>query len=491
MLINVDNSTPVPIIQVTGHLGAAGTVDKITGLVDAYREKRVEKVILSVADGSKASFAAVFALVEVASRAFGMRIAMAVESRALFDLISQHGIARHLELFQSTRAALKVVTTPIDSLKNVQAVVLAAGKGSRIAPLSNELAKPMLNIAGLTVLERQARHLADCGIEKVLVNPGYHGPALIEKMSKSENIDMTFYPEGFWDETGWSPDPIGSASTLASLTKHYHAIEGDDVIVMCGDALANIDLHKMYKHHKDTSADITVAGITVADELVHQYGIIDANTSGRILSFQEKPNLEDAKSRLANIGVYIFSAKVLHSLTLRKYQDIGEDILQNARANGLQMQVFHSDCNWLDVGCGCDYFKAVQQVLEGKQPNEFPTGKQIKKGLWVEKNVTVGATSRVNGYCHIQTNSHVASDVLLEGSVSIGENCVIQAGCEIKNSIVLPDTVLQPGTRLDSCIAGPDYVFSHASAFDGRVEYLEIDGVVSHAQQSQLLSKAV
>lgn len=465
MLTMVDKtSAPIPIVVISGDLASADATQSLCNEISALQTEGTDRAMLWIPEASPASTGAVFTLIEVASRSIGIQLGFAVESKPLFRLLGQFGISRHLRIYKDVASGLAQLVRPQDRLGSLSTVVLAAGAGTRMAPLSNECAKPMLDIAGHSLLRRLTDHLWQQGVRDVLINPGHHGPDLMENFVAPQGMSVRYYPEGARQNGVWSAAPLGSASTLIGLEQHFKALQGEDLLVMCGDCLTDIDIADMLDKHRASAADITIAAKTVPLPMVERYGIIVADEAGRITSFQEKPPQANALSQLANIGIYLFKRSILADMPEGEGQDIGNDLIAHAQAAGRKLQLFHANATWLDVGCPEDYFAASTSVLTGAHLSMQPTGQQIQPGIWAERDVELPHDVKIEGPCHIQCGSRIEPGTTIEGPVLIGKDCVVGQGATLRNAILMADTHVSSGAELDGLIAGPQFVIRHTRA---------------------------
>ncbi|MEM1374120.1 MAG: NDP-sugar synthase [Pseudomonadota bacterium] len=350
-------------------------------------------------------------------------------------------------------------------LARTPAIVLSAGKGSRMSPLTQQLPKPMLDIMGRPVLEHILAHLASFGVKNVFLNPGHLGPQITEHFGAGDGVDQSvFYAnEGFWREGRWIGRPMGSASTLGRLTHDHNCLRAD-TIVMCGDALVDVDFAAMMACHREADADVTIAALHVSKHSVEKYGIIEANESGHVRTFQEKPHPEKARSTLANTGIYIVSPRVAAYLSSADGLDIAQDLLPAVlRAKG-RVQAFQQPFRWVDIGCGRDYMAAWTRAFEGTAPVVASDAEEIRPGLWVHPSATVARPSDIRGPAYLGAGACVEGGASIRGPVVVGQGSTVEDGAFLRNAILMPATRASSGALLDGVIASGSWAVSHAFA---------------------------
>ena len=454
-----------PILKVAGDMSHGGAVHLVCGEIASLRRAGFDTVAIDLSHAICRGFAAAFALVEIATREAMSKIAIFSASAPLIDALTHTGMLRFLNIQPDEATALASITSKNAVLTGTKAVILCAGTGTRMSPMSSQFPKPMLDVLGKPVLERLIDHLGGIGIRDIVLNPGHLGHQIPDyfNVATQQSARIEYFPEGNWNGADWVANPIGSASTLVQLRRTYHAIS-DDVVVLCGDALTDIDIRAMMHQHRSSGAKITVAAKTVPDELVSRYGIIVAQADNQITSFQEKPPIEQALSNLANVGIYIISSDCLDLLPTENDQDIAQDLLARALERGTKMDVFNADFQWHDMGCGKDYFDVVTGCLTNAAPMSPACGVQLRPGLWVHETASVSNNAEISGDCYIGAGSQIAATARIQGPSVIGANCIVDDHALVRNSIVLEQTHVGRGTALSDVIASGSWAAKHRMA---------------------------
>lgn len=381
--------------------------------------------------------------------------------------LAETGFDKVLRVFDDKPRALASPWARRYRLAGRQAVLLSAGKGTRAAPLTRDVPKPMLDILGKPVLERLMDFMAGFGMRDFMLNPGHLGPQIHTHFGDGHRFGyrVRYMNEGTYGPEGWSARPIGSASALSRLANQHAAFERD-TIVLCGDALIDLDLAEMMDHHISSGAMATIAAQTVAPELVSKYGIIVTDDDGQMTSFQEKPAREQARSRLANTGIYIFSPEALRLLPDRAEMDIATDLLPAIQRAGGRIQAYSPGFSWTDIGCACDYFAAVSAALQGDIELADP-GNLSAGGVIVGIGAQVSPRAKLAGPVYVGAGAKIMPGAQITGPAVIGRDAVVEARTVLRNSILMPDTRLRRGGMLVDMIASGHWAVSHPLA-DGR-----------------------
>ncbi|MCX7560512.1 sugar phosphate nucleotidyltransferase [Sulfitobacter sp. F26204] len=468
-------SSSLVVVRLTDGALDAGTFATLQPICSSLQDNGCAAVLIDLSKLSRWNHGGLAGVVELYT-CFGAELSLGfcgLDAKARACLAS-NGIAQALPLFDRVEQALEVEVFRRQHLTGLKALILSAGKGSRMAPLSDAVPKPMLEVLGRPVLAHLAAHLGRCGLHDLIVNPGHLGYQIPEYFQRNQNSQrFLFVNEGCWNDGAWQANPLGSASTLTQLNANHSAF-GDDTVVMCGDALTDIDFVAMLKKHRESSAGVTIAVQEVDKSQVNQYGIIVANRGGQITAFQEKPSLGEARSTLASTGIYIFRADVLRALRGPEWEveglDIGNDLLPTLLRDGIRLQVFNAPFQWADMGNPQAYYAAVSDALRGLGPAVTATGVQKRPGLWIGSGARVSPRAQITGPCHIGEGAVIEAGARIDGPCMIGAGAQIAGKTLIRNSIIWADTRVEQGGLVDHMIVSGDWAVDHRFATGGAVE---------------------
>ncbi len=417
------------------------------------------------------------ALVEFQSEApQGMRIGFFGATAAVAREFQRCALSSLLSRFGTRQDALGSPGFRDRQLSGVKAVILCAGEGTRMAPMSRSTPKPLLDLVGQPVLTHVMRHLQDYGVRDFILNPGHLAAQFHTLLRSSALRSVQFLNEGYHSDGVWQAAPLGSASTLARLQAQSTAFD-DDFFVLCGDAVCDVDLAALMATHKSSGAVVTIAVQTVPSSQVSKYGIITADGNGRISGFVEKPDPAVVSSRVASTGIYVVNPSALTHLSDHAGQDIAKDLLPHLLAKGARLQVYDAPFRWVDLGCGSDYYAAVSKALRGLVPGVRPVGTELRRHVWVAPGAKLSPRAVVVGPCFIGPDAVVAAGAKIDGPTVIGARSHVSPRTLVRRSIVMADSHVQPGTWVDDMIVGADWGLDHHDA-DGRPQtWQRLDGV--------------
>ena len=204
-------------------------------------------------------------------------------------------------------------------------MILAAGEGTRLKPLTLNTPKTMLPIAGIPLIIHIIRWLKLFGINEIGINLHYHGDKVIEYLGDGTQLGIKI-------EYSMEQKILGTSGGVKKLENYFKA---DPFVVVYGDVLTNFNLRKMIDYHLVTRAVTTIALVTVSN--TWEKGIVELNEEGRILSFSEKPPPGTEKSKLSNGGIYIVDHEIFDYIPAGGFSDFAFDIFPSMLNHGLAL----------------------------------------------------------------------------------------------------------------------------------------------------------
>ena len=331
----------------------------------------------------------------------------------------------------------------------MKGMVLAAGKGTRLFPLTGVIPKPMAPVAGKPVLQHIFDLVTRSGAEEIHVNVHYRADAILGLYGTETQVNgakIHFTQEERLTGTA------GGARRLASAG----AFEETFVVIM-GDALTDVDLRELVTFHKENGAIATLALKHVGD--TSEYGVAELDTKKNILRFQEKPELLEAKSNLANTGIYVLEPEVLDYVPEGAFFDFAKDVFPRLLESGEKVVGYdEGEFYWSDIGTLESYRTAQRDALSGRVAVEVP-GEWCGGGVWIsdEAQVHPSAYGFMGGYTFIGPKAVVGRGASLSGAVAVGDECWVSDGATVKHSVLLPGSSVGSGAYLEDCIVGPRY----------------------------------
>lgn len=344
---------------------------------------------------------------------------------------------------------------------SVKAMILAAGVGSRLDPLTRNVPKPMVPIVNQPVMEHIVRLLVRHGFTDIVCNTHYLAEQIENYFNDGRALgaNMSFNREA---------ELLGTAGGLKRVAENANFFDlNETFLVVGGDDLTDIDLAAMLRFHRAKKAVATIGLATVTDP--SQFGVVVLESGGQISRFVEKPKPGTAPSNLVNTGVYLFEPAVLDLIPSGKFHDFGKDVFPFLLQQKEPFFGYTTSDYWRDVGNLREYRESHDDFFEGNtglQPNVPQAG----DGLWIGEGCDIDPTARIEAPavigpgCRIGPGAHVS-----ECSV-LGADCVIGEGATVAHSILWARSQVEPDTHLYRCIVGFDcHAYSNAAIFDGTI----------------------
>jgi mannose-1-phosphate guanylyltransferase len=329
----------------------------------------------------------------------------------------------------------------------MKAMVLAAGKGTRLLPLTGEVPKPMAPIAGKPMIQHIFELLAKSGIEEVHVNISHLAEAILRSYGEKTRVN------GMTVDFSREQDLMGTAGGVKRIADRFD----ETFVVIMGDALTDVDVREVVAFHKERGAIATLALKHVED--ASQYGVAELDVEKNILGFQEKPKTGEAVSNLANTGIYVLEPEVLDYVPNDTVFDFAEDVFPGLLESGEKVVGYdEGDFYWSDIGTIKSYRIAQRDALSGRVAVEVP-GERWGRGLWISRKARIhpSAYGHIDGYAVVGDEAVVGRRASLSEVAAVGRGCRVGDGATVKRSILLPGSSVGSEAYLEDCVLGPDY----------------------------------
>lgn len=329
----------------------------------------------------------------------------------------------------------------------MKAMVLAAGKGTRLFPLTGVIPKSIAPVAGKPMLQLIFELLARTGVEEIHVNVHYLADVILAAYREEARVNAT--PINFTCEERL----MGTAGGVKRIADRFD----ETFVVIMGDALTDVDIRELVSFHKEKRALATLALKPVED--ISQYGVAELDLEKNILRFQEKPKPHEAVGNLANTGIYVLEPEVLDYIPNDTFFDFAKDVFPLLLESGERLVGYdQGDFYWSDIGTLESYQAAQHDALSGRVAVEVP-GEWCGKGLWIseEAHIHPSVYGLIEGSAFVGPKAVVGRGASLSGGVAVGEDCLVSEGATLRRSVLLPGSSVGSGAYLEECIVGPGY----------------------------------
>ena len=341
--------------------------------------------------------------------------------------------------------------------KEMIAMLLAGGQGSRLGVLTSKVAKPAVAFGGkYRIIDFPLSNCINSGIDTVGVLTQYQPLRLNSHIGIGIPWDLdrnfggvTILPP--YEKSGNSEWYTGTANAIYQNLDYMETFHPDYVLILSGDHIYKMDYEVMLDYHKANHADITIAAMPVPIEEASRFGVVVTDGEGRIEEFQEKP--PQPKINLASMGIYIFSWQVLKDalIALRNEPgcDFGKHIIPYCHENGQRLFAYEYNGYWKDVGTLGSYWEANMELIDIIP--EFNLYEEFWK-IYTNSSILPPqyvASQAVIDRCIIGNGAEIYGEVhncIISSGVVIGEGAVV------RDSIIMRDAQIGQGCVIDKAI---------------------------------------
>jgi|SRR5437588_3978065 len=316
----------------------------------------------------------------------------------------------------------------------MRAMVLAAGLGTRLRPLTYEITKPMVPVLDRPVMEHILDLLDEHRFEQVIANLHYFPDSIREHFG-----DRLSYR--------YEPELLGTAGGVRACSEFFG---GEPFLVISGDALTDIDLGALRDAHRERGGIATLAVKRV--EHTEEYGVVLHDRDGRVTGFQEKPARDEALSDLGNCGIYVFDPAIFDYFPKREFVDWATDVFPVLLDNDVAFHIHEIDSYWNDIGSLHELRSGTFDALCGKLRLHVH-GEEVSPGIVAaDKDVDLGG-AEIEGPVWIGEGVRIGARVRLMGPVVLGDGARVGARAQVRDSILFPGTELASDSILIGAIA--------------------------------------
>jgi len=371
----------------------------------------------------------------------------------------------------------------------MKAMILAAGKGTRVRPITHTTPKPMIPILQKPVMEFLLELLREHGFNEIMVNVSHLAEEIENYFRDGQRfgVQIAYSFEGRIEDGQLIGDALGSAGGIKRI-QDFQPFFDDTFVVLCGDALIDLDLTEAVRRHKQKGAMASMITKRVPREQVSSYGVVVTDAEGRVLSFQEKPAVDEAASDMINTGIYIFEPQVLDFIPSGTAFDIGSDLFPKLVAADAPFYALPMEFEWVDIGKVPDYWQAIRSVLQGDVRQVQIPGIQVRPGIYTGLNVAANWDKiTVEGPIYVGGMTRIEDGATIIGPAMIGPSCHICSGATIDNSIIFDYSRIGPGVRLvEKLVYGRYCVDRNGDHFD--LQEASLDWLITDVRRHDVAS---
>ena len=331
--------------------------------------------------------------------------------------------------------------------KEMIAMLLAGGQGSRLGVLTRKVAKPAVAFGGkYRIIDFPLSNCINSGVDTVGVLTQYQPLRLNTHIGIGIPWDLDRNVGGVtvlppYEKSKGSDWYTGTANAIYQNLEYMETYNPDYVLILSGDHIYKMDYEVMLEYHRANHADVTIAAMQVPIEEASRFGIVITDEDSRITEFEEKPEIPT--SNLASMGIYIFNWKVLKEALIELFDvpgcDFGMHIIPHCHEEGKRIFAYEYNGYWKDVGTLGSYWEANMELID-----------IIPEFNLYEEYWRIYTKSDIITPQYISEDSKIERSIISEGSEIYGEviNSVLGAGVTVGKGAVVRDSIIMKGTSI-------------------------------------------
>ena len=350
----------------------------------------------------------------------------------------------------------------MNAKKEMIAMLLAGGQGSRLGVLTAKTAKPAISFGGkYRIIDFPLSNCINSGVDTVGVMTQYQPLRLNSHIGIGIPWDLDRNHGGVtilspYEKSGESSWFAGTADAIFQNINFIDQFNPEYVLILGGDHIYKMDYSLMLNFHKAKKADITMAAMPVPIEEASRFGILITDPeTGRITDFQEKP--KEPKSNLASMGIYIFTWKLLREALIANKNvpnlDFGMHVIPYCHGRGDAVFCYEYNSYWKDVGTLSSYFEANMELID-----LVPVFNLYEEYWQIYTNTPSVEPQYIDANAFVE-RCIVGEGTQIYGRVTnsvIGSGVTVEEGAVVDNSIIMSNTVIKKNSQLSRCIIGED-----------------------------------
>ena len=361
--------------------------------------------------------------------------------------------------------------------KEMVAMILAGGQGARLRELTKDICKPAIPFAGkYRIIDFALSNCMHSGVDTVGVLTQYKPMSLHTHIGVGVPWDLDRIFGGVYMLSPYQTEKganwyEGTANAIFENIEFIDYYNPEYLLILSGDHIYKMDYSKMLDFHKENKADATIAVIEVPEADVSRFGIMSTNEDGTIYEFTEKP--KESESRLASMGVYIFSWSKLRKMLMDDSEDIksdhdfGKNIIPKMLRQGDKLVAFPFSGYWKDVGTIDSYWEANLDLIK-----DFST-LNLYEDKW-----RIFSKSTVNPPQYIGSEARIVNSIVSDGCVILGDvhnsvifpNVTVGKNSKVMNSVVMANTTIEENVIIDKAVIGNDCTIRKNTVVSGEAE---------------------
>ena len=350
--------------------------------------------------------------------------------------------------------------------KEMVAMLLAGGQGSRLYALTEKLAKPAVPFGGkYRIIDFPISNCVNSGIDTVGVLTQYQPVVLNEYIGNGQPWDLDRLNGGIhvlppYQKASGSDWFKGTANAIYQHISFIEKYDPKYVIILSGDQICKQDYNEFLQFHKEKDAEFSVAVMEVPWDEASRFGLMVTDENDKITEFQEKP--KNPKSNLASMGIYIFNWDILRKYLIEDEEDpnsendFGNNIIPNLLRDNRRMYAHRFSGYWKDVGTFSSLWEAIMEVLDPEH-----SGIDLFNDDWKVYSRNSGMTGHKIGENAVVENSMITDGCRINGNVKhsvLFAGVKVEEGAEVEDAVIMGGTIIKAGAVVKHCIIAENVV---------------------------------
>ncbi len=331
-------------------------------------------------------------------------------------------------------------------------MILAGGLSTRLYPLTKQVPKPLVPVAGVPNAVHLINYLKAYGYDEIAINVHYLADTICTTLGDGARFGakLTYLHEA---------QLMGSAGAVKAMQSFF----GDETFVVVGcDDLTDLPLDALMAEHQRHAALATI-GLVIRPEVEH-YGVVVLGDDGRIAGFQEKPARGTERSKLVNTGIYAFSPDIFAHIPDAEFYDFGKQVFPELLASGARFFGYDArDAYWCDIGTPGEYRRASEDVVNGifRIPGT--------RGSGADASASIDASAQIDANVWIGPHARIGAHVRIAGPAVVGEGVQLAEGAQIERSILWTGATVGAGATVRDSVVGIGYAVAPDARLNGAV----------------------
>ena len=322
----------------------------------------------------------------------------------------------------------------------MKAVVMAGGFGTRIQPLTNAMPKPMLPVVNKPMMEHIIKSLKGIGVTEFVVLLYFMPDVIRDYFKDGKKLGITIHYV--------TPDDDYGTAGAVKCAEEY--LKDDSFIIVSGDLVTDFDFEKIVAYHQEKKAKLSITLTPVENPL--DFGVVIANSSGRIEKFLEKPSWGEVFSDTINTGIYIIEPEILKYIPKEENYDFAKDLFPALMREDIPLWGCSITGYWRDVGNPLSYRDVHEDILNEKVAFALPKKQVIYEDSLLHSRDDIDfETVTTAGKVILGKNVRIGKNVKLD-NVVIGDNVFIDDNCHISESVIWNDVEVKSSARLHKAV---------------------------------------